>query len=55
METTERTLREKIAQQLKDRRLNYRDFEGVSDETCEALSAWIMDVINERKTVDTNG
>lgn len=42
----EEILRERILEMLKRRRLNYPEIANVSDETLEALSCWIMDVIN---------
>lgn len=38
-------LRPQIAQVIKDRRVNYSELANVSDETCDALSAWIMDEV----------
>lgn len=38
---------DKIAQQLKDRRIDYIDFRFVSEETCDALASCVMDVVRE--------
>jgi hypothetical protein len=39
-------IREKIAEELKARRANYTDF-NTSDDTCEALAAWISDIVKD--------